>query len=300
MADNNSNSIGVDVVVPAQNWDAVSGLEPASLWRQFAILSSLPRPSKREDRVLDYIKKFAEDRNLKWRQDKAGNLVVFKPGGRNADPVIIQGHVDMVTEKNADNANHDFEKDPILLRRVSDGGGQWLKATGTTLGADNGVGVAAALALLDLDDSEESSDPMPPICALFTVDEETGLTGAMQMDADALGLTAGVARTMLNLDTEEWGELYVGCAGGGESTISIPLRRDDAKRAGPDSSTLAEIRVTGLVGGHSGINIHEGRANAVLICAAAASAAMSAADEADAKDGGGAGWSWQSAKCLLF
>lgn len=258
-----------NVFVPPENFQAIDKLEPQSLWSQFAILSSIPRPSKQEEAVIRYIKDFAEKRDLKWKQDSVGNLVVFHPGcgtGKDAPAVILQGHIDMVTEKNSDTV-HNFETDPILLRRFQRGAGEeWLGAQATTLGADNGIGVAATLALLETPITDET--PLPPLEALFTVDEETGLTGAMELDAKALALTG---KTMLNLDTEEWGELYVGCAGGGESTLKLPLVRDDS--SGTDQ-TLVELKVEGLLGGHSGINIHEGRANAVLLCAQAVQAAL--------------------------
>lgn len=260
-----------EVTVPVENVQAIQDLQPLDVWKHFSVLSSIPRPSKQEDAVLEYIQSIAESRGLEWTQDKIGNLAVFVPGvgphGTTAAPVIIQGHVDMVTEKNQKTV-HDFTKDPILLQRqVVSNDETWLTAKGTTLGADNGIGVAAALALL-----EEATAPhdnasvldLPPLQLLFTIDEETGLTGAQQLDAQALGLTG---KTLLNLDTEEWGELYVGCAGGGESVLTLDLQR--AAEAS-SSSALVELRVEGLLGGHSGVNIHEGRANAILLCAAAA------------------------------
>ncbi|CAJ1966208.1 unnamed protein product [Cylindrotheca closterium] len=272
---------GTSVALPPENLEAIAKLEPKSLWSHFAILSSIPRPSKQEEQILDYIKAFAEERNLKWKQDSVGNLVVFHPGcgvGKSAPAVILQGHVDMVTEKNSDTA-HDFEKDPILLHQLApihneqtSQKEQWLGAKGTTLGADNGIGVAATLALLETSVDDETA-ALPPLEALFTIDEETGLTGATELNAQELGLTG---KSMLNLDTEEWGELYVGCSGGGESTITVPLTR---------GSTLVgdveymELRVDGLLGGHSGINIHEGRGNAILVCASAAQKALQVAPE---------------------
>lgn len=258
------------IKVPAETLEAVKGLQPEPLWSQFAILSSIPRPSKKEDDVIEYIRSFANERNLKWKQDSIGNLVVFHPGtgkGKDAPAVILQGHVDMVTEKNAE-TKHDFDKDPILLRKFEMNAGEtWLGAKGTTLGADNGIGVAAALALLETPVDDETVI-LPPLEALFTIDEETGLTGATELNAEELGLTG---KTMLNLDTEEWGELYVGCAGGGESTLSFPFSRESKTL---DDSTIVEIRVEGLMGGHSGINIHEGRANAIVLCALAAQTAL--------------------------
>ena len=265
------------VVVPPENLQAIDNLEPKSLWSQFGILSSIPRPSKQEEAVLQYIKAFADQHQLAWKQDNVGNLVVFHPGcgtGQQAPPVILQGHVDMVTEKNSD-SSHNFEQDPILLRRYQRttttttlGSETWLGARGTTLGADNGIGVAAALALLETP-VDSNGPPLPPLEVLFTVDEETGLTGATELDATALGLTG---TTMLNLDTEEWGELYVGCPGGGESTLTLALSRGDDMVGNSVSSV--ELRVEGLLGGHSGINIHEGRANAVLLCASVTQAAL--------------------------
>jgi dipeptidase D len=261
-----------NVFIPPENLEAIDKLEPKSLWYQFAIISSIPRPSKKEEAVIRYIKEFAEKRNLKWKQDAVGNLAVFHPGcgtGQEAPPVILQGHIDMVTEKNS-GTSHDFETDPILLRRFQRGAGEdWLGAQATTLGADNGIGVAATLALLEIPVTEET--PLPPLEALFTVDEETGLTGAMELDVKALGLAG---KTMLNLDTEEWGELYVGCAGGGESTMKLPLERGESSSSAGTDQSLVELKVDGLLGGHSGINIHEGRANAVLLCAEATQAAL--------------------------
>lgn len=284
-----SSSAAAKISVPKSNLDAIVGLQPEPLWRQFAILSSIPRPSKKEHGVISYIKEFATERNLRFKQDSVGNIVVFHPGsgiGTQAPPVIIQGHIDMVTEKNQDTV-HDFDTDPILLRRIvvdkSDGedeetGGRgkselWLGATGTTLGSDNGIGVAAALALLEMPTGAASTTAaMPPIEALFTVDEETGLTGAMELDARALGLTG---KTMLNLDTEEWENFYVGCSGGGESIITLPLTRQVTNDEQKTSTQLVELQVKGLLGGHSGINIDEGRANACLLAAAVIQKALS-------------------------
>ena len=259
------------ITIPPETLAAIKTLEPRPLWSHFAAVSSIPRPSKQETAVLDYIRSVAKSNGLSYKEDKVGNLCVFRPGsggGEDSPPVIIQGHVDMVTEKNA-GTDHDFETDPIRLRHIEDANGNWIGAYGTTLGADNGIGVAAALALLSipLEGPDACDRPLPPIEALFTVDEETGLTGAMDLDAEALGLTG---RTMLNLDTEEWGDLYVGCAGGGETEITFPLNRLSSQK----QSKLLEIRVDGLLGGHSGINIHEGRANAVVLCAMAAKAAL--------------------------
>lgn len=161
---------GTSATIPSENIEAVADLEPKSLWSQFAIISSIPRPSKQEEQILAYIKSFAEERDLKWKQDSIGNLVVFHPGcgvGKSAPAVILQGHVDMVTEKNS-NTEHDFETDPILLQQLppmhneqNNKKEQWLGAKGTTLGADNGIGVAATLALLETPIDDENA-VLPP------------------------------------------------------------------------------------------------------------------------------------------
>jgi len=230
----------------------IDGLEPRKLWEHFETLTKIPRCSKHEGQILEYLKIFAGDRKLEYREDKAGNIVIVRPGsggGEQAPPVVLQGHVDMVCEKNRD-SDHDFSKDPLTLRIEDD----YLLADGTTLGADNGIGLAAAMALL-----ESPADlPLPPLECLFTVDEETGLTGAFELDSTLLkGLT------LLNLDTEEWGSLYVGCAGGGDSTLRLPVKRDPAENA----FTSWELTMEGLLGGHSGVDIHEERANAVKLLA---------------------------------
>lgn len=239
---------------------ALDGLEPAGLWSFFAQLSSIPRPSKQEEKVLAWLKEFAETRGLKWKQDAVGNIVICRPGSRGggeaAPAVIIQGHVDMVTEKNADN-QHDFTRDPIRLVRDGD----WITADGTTLGADNGVGVCTALAILDL----PASAKLPPIEALFTVDEETGLTGAFGLDGSMLS-----GRTLLNLDTEEWPEVFIGCAGGGDSVLTLGLATETV----PAGHVALEVAVTGLKGGHSGCDIHEDRGNAVRMAAATVDALL--------------------------
>ena len=216
---------------------AVDGLEPVSLWTFFAQLSSIPRPSKHEERVVEWLKAFAEARNFEWVQDAVGNIVIKRPGcggGETAPPVIIQGHIDMVTEKNADTV-HDFMVDPIQLLREGD----WITADGTTLGADNGIGVCTALALLDL---PASTAKLPPIEALFTVDEETGLTGAFGLDGSMLA-----GRVMLNLDTEEWPQVFIGCAGGGDTVMTVEVVEvEDA--VDTITGVMMEIAVTGLKG----------------------------------------------------
>lgn len=176
--------------------DALEGLEPKPVWDMFGKLSSIPRPSFREEKVLQWMKDFAEERDLPWCQDEIGNLVIRHPGtmsGKVAAPVIVQAHVDMVTEKN-EGVEHDFNEDPIFLVRDGD----WIMAKGTTLGADNGVGVATAMAILDIPTTSRDI-LLPPIEALFTVAEETGLVGAFALDGSMLA-----GKTLLNLDTEDW------------------------------------------------------------------------------------------------
>ena len=231
---------------------AVAGLEPAALWMNFEALSRIPRPSKQEEQVLAWLKAFADARELKWQQDKTGNIIVRRPGsggGEAAPGVVIQSHVDMVCEKNSD-VDHDFSRDPIRLLRDGD----WLTADGTTLGADNGIGVATALALLEM----AADARLPPLECLFTVDEETGLTGAFALDGALLR-----GRTMLNLDTEEWGAICIGCAGGGDSELALPVGFE----ASPGDFLSFQLSVEGLMGGHSGVNIHEYRANAIVLLA---------------------------------
>ncbi|EFN51344.1 hypothetical protein CHLNCDRAFT_59267 [Chlorella variabilis] len=238
---------------------ALQGLQPEGLWRHFGELSKIPRPSKHEERVLEWLKRFATDRGLDWKQDKVGNIVIYRPGsggGEKAPPVIIQGHVDMVCEKNAD-VSHDFMSDPIRLVRDGD----WITADGTTLGSDNGIGVCAALALLDLPQSEL----LPPLECLFTIDEETGLTGAFQLDGTMLH-----GRTLLNLDTEDWGDVFIGCAGSGDSILLLKPELEPV----PAGFVGVEVEVKGLLGGHSGININEDRGNAVAMAAAVAEASL--------------------------
>ena len=156
------------------------GLEPKTLWKHFEDITKIPRPSKHEERILKFLKEFAHERNLETREDKTGNIVILRAGsggGEKSPTIIIQSHVDMVCEKNRD-SEHNFMEDPLKLY-IEEG---WLKAKGTTLGADNGIGVAAALALLDLPEDTK----LPPLECLFTVDEETGLTGAFTLNEDII------------------------------------------------------------------------------------------------------------------
>ena len=180
----------------------IKELQPTAIWNYFHEITQIPRPSKKEEKILAYLLKFADDHGLEARQDKAGNVVITKPatpGKEDVPTVILQSHVDMVCEKNSD-VEHDFDHDPIEVVIEGD----WIKAKGTTLGADNGIGMAAQLAILAADDIAHGK-----IEALFTVDEETGLTGANELEAGFL-----TGDILINLDTEEEGEIYIGCAGG--------------------------------------------------------------------------------------
>lgn len=227
----------------------IDGLKPEIVWKHFENITKIPRPSKHEEKILNSLRKFANERNLKTREDSTGNIVVLRPGsggGEKASTIVIQSHVDMVCEKNRD-SNHDFMKDPLDLY-IEDG---WLKAKGTTLGADNGIGVAAALSLLEM----PKETALPPLECLFTVDEETGLTGAFALNGQIIK-----GRTMLNLDTEDWGEICIGCAGGGDSSITLPIETQEA----PSDFLSFQLSVEGLQGGHSGVDIHEERANAIV------------------------------------
>ncbi|HSJ13717.1 MAG TPA: aminoacyl-histidine dipeptidase [Longimicrobiales bacterium] len=227
----------------------VETLEPRALWQHFDRILTIPRGSREEAQMRLYVIEVAERAGLSHQVDAAGNVVVRKPGrkGREQAPVtILQSHLDMVNEKDSDVA-HDFAKDPIRPRRD----GEYLNATGTTLGSDNGIGVAAMLALLESDDIGHG-----PLELLFTIDEETGLTGASELDASLLE-----GRHLINLDSEEEGAVTVGCAGGAGSILSLPLPRSAAR-----GGALA-VRLRGLHGGHSGIDIHLQRGNAVKLLA---------------------------------
>ena len=225
--------------------------EPKLLWKHFNEIRKIPRCSKHEEKVREYVLNFANEKGLVATADSAGNVVVSKPAspGLESKPVLVlQGHLDMVCEKNSDK-DFDFSKDPIELLIEGD----WLTADGTSLGADNGIGIAAILAILDDDSISHGA-----IEGLFTIDEETGLTGAFQLNSDFL-----IGRTMLNLDSEEWGGIYVGCAGGGDTQINLPINTEAP--AGDLKCTI--MHVAGLRGGHSGVDIHEQRGNAIKILA---------------------------------
>ena len=226
----------------------MENLEPQSLWRHFEALSAIPRASEKEAAARRYVLAQAARLGLESTTDGVGNIVVRKParpGREGAVPAVLQGHLDMVCEKN-EGTVHNFDTDPIRLVREGD----WLKADGTTLGADNGVGVAAALAVM-----ESAEVAHGPLEFLFTIDEESGLTGAAQFPGGLLR-----AKYFLNLDGEEEGTLCIGCAGG----LNTVARRKVACHAAPAGEAWC-IRVSGLQGGHSGIDINKGRGNAVRI-----------------------------------
>ncbi|MGC9331429.1 MAG: aminoacyl-histidine dipeptidase [Bacteroidales bacterium] len=224
----------------------IRNLKPEPLWKHFYALTQIPRPSKKEQAASDFVKKFGEDLGLETYVDKVGNVIIRKPatpGMEDRKGVVLQGHLDIVPQKNSD-VDHDFEKDPI--QAYVDG--EWVTAKGTTLGADNGIGVAAAMAVLE---SDELKYPM--VEALFTMDEETGMTGANNLEG---GLLKG--DILMNMDSEDEGELYVGCAGGVETNVSIDYDMQNV----PDGAKAFKVHVKGLKGGHSGLDIHRGRANA--------------------------------------
>lgn len=221
-------------------------LEPKHLWKHFYALTQVPRPSKHEDKIQHFMYEFGKGLGLETLKDETGNIIVRKaatPGMENRKGVVLQAHLDMVPQKNAGVA-HDFEKDPIQTY-IKDG---WVHAKDTTLGADNGMGVAAIMSVLAADNLEHGS-----IEALFTCDEETGMTGAQELKS---GILKG--DILMNLDSEDEGELYVGCAGGIDVEIEVPYATENC----PDAMKGYELHVKGLKGGHSGMDIHLGKANA--------------------------------------
>lgn len=222
----------------------IKDLKPSLIWGIFDEITKVPRPSKKEEKIRQYLLDFAAKHNIAVKTDAVGNVVMSKPatpGHENAPTVILQGHMDMVCESNK--KDFDFENTPITT--IIDG--EWVHADGTTLGADNGIGVAASLAVM-VDDTLEHG----PIEALFTVDEETGMTGANNLGADMMNGTI-----LLNLDSEDDGEIFIGCAGGIDTTITFDYKREMA----PVDYHWFDIELANLSGGHSGGDIHEGRAN---------------------------------------
>ncbi len=232
----------------------IDELRPQALWRNFRAICGIPHPSFHEEQIREYLIGFAKEHNLEWQQDEAGNIVIRKKATAGLEKcvgVILQGHTDMVPQKNNDTV-HDFATDPI--KPCIDG--EWIRAQGTTLGADNGIGMAAALAVLAARDLKHG-----PIEALFTATEETGMIGAQALQP---GLLQG--KILLNLDTEEEGELYIGCAGGTRITVNgnyTPERLTTENKAA--DLIFKKIAITGLKGGHSGVDIHLGRGNAIKL-----------------------------------
>ncbi len=224
----------------------IANLAPQNVWKYFLEITQVPRQSKHEEKILQYLKDFAQKHQLDWEQDKTGNIVIRKPKGKNCktdEIIVLQSHVDMVCEKNED-VEFNFDTDPI--RPYIDG--DFVKAEGTTLGADDGIGVAAQLALLTLDD-----DTLPAMEHLFTVDEETGLTGAFGLDKNLLK-----GNILLNLDSEDDGQIFIGCAGGIDTKVEIPFEKKEV----PANYTACRLKVFGLRGGHSGDDINKGYGNA--------------------------------------
>lgn len=224
-------------------------LQPRKVWAYFEEICQIPRPSGREEKIMEYLIGFANTHTLAYKQDDAGNLLIMKEackGFEEREVVVLQSHVDMVCEKNADVA-HDFSADPILPFIDGD----WVRAKGTTLGADDGIGMALQLAILESDTIEHGA-----LECLFTVEEETGLGGAFGLKQ---GFVTG--RILLNLDSEDDGELFIGCAGGLDTTIRMPFRKEDIEQG----RKALKIVVSGLQGGHSGDDINKGRGNAVKI-----------------------------------
>ncbi len=224
-------------------------LKPELVWKHFDQLCKYPRPSKKEQKVVEYVLGVIKNFGLEYEQDSFGNILVRKPatpGFENLKTVCLQGHLDMVCEKNSD-VQHDFENDPI--QPYVDG--DWVKARGTTLGADNGIGVAAAIAVMESKDIQ-----LGPLEFLFTLDEETGLTGASNLKQGFVK-----ADILLNLDSEEDGSFYIGCSGGKDTEGRFSYSKDSTQ----ENSLVYKIKVTGLKGGHSGLDIHLGRGNAIKI-----------------------------------
>ncbi len=232
----------------------ILNLEPKIVWKNFHAITQIPHPSKKEEKIAEFIIEFAKKNNLEWEQQPAGpdgivgNVIIRKPaasGMENRKGVVLQAHLDMVPQKNSEKV-HDFEKDPIETRIADEG--KWVRANGTTLGADNGIGVAAILSILESKDLQHG-----PIEALFTIDEETGMTGAFRLKA---GMLKG--DILMNLDSEDEGELYVGCAGGVDANITFNYTPENI----PANMSAFTLSVTGLSGGHSGMDIVQGKGNA--------------------------------------
>ena len=230
-----------------------AGLKPEILWQRFYEISRVPRPSKKEGKIIEHMRSLLKELNISFKEDKVGNIVAFVPatkGYEKAPTVVLQGHVDMVCEKNKGN-KHDFDNDPIILKKENG----WITADGTTLGSDNGIGVAAGLAVIS-----DKNVIHGPLEILMTIDEETGLTGANNLER---GFITG--KILLNLDSEEDGTFYVGCSGGLDTLASFNIENEIAARG----TEAYDLIVSGLKGGHSGLDINTNRANAIKILARA-------------------------------
>lgn len=227
----------------------MTDLQPHTLWNYFSQITSIPRPSKKEEKIAAYLVDFAGQHKLSVIKDKAGNLLIRKPatvGYENHPTIILQAHIDMVCEKNA-GSTHDFETDAIQTYIDGD----WIKAKGTTLGADNGIGMAMMLAVLEAENLQH-----PALECLFTVDEETGLTGAFALEKNFL-----TGSVLINLDSEDDGEIFIGCAGGIGTKAILSYKNEDS----PANYFGFRVTVSGLTGGHSGGDIHLGLANAIKV-----------------------------------
>ncbi|HEX2984129.1 MAG TPA: aminoacyl-histidine dipeptidase [Ignavibacteriales bacterium] len=227
----------------------LGSLKPELLWNHFEEICSYPRPSRKEEKVAEYVMSVGSRNGLETIKDSFGNVLIRKPatpGMENLKPVVLQGHLDMVAEKNND-VQHDFDNDPITPYIDGD----WVKAKGTTLGSDNGIGVAAALTIMESKDVQHG-----PIEFLFTLDEETGLFGAQSLKPGFLK-----AEILLNLDSEEDGTFYIGCAGGKNSFVNFKYKKEEPE----GRFSYFDVSVKGLKGGHSGLEIHVGKGNAIKI-----------------------------------
>jgi dipeptidase D len=227
----------------------LNALKPVAVWHYFEEITKIPRPSKKEENIIAFLTAFADKHKLEFRKDATGNVVILKPaseGFENRKTVCLQSHLDMVCEKNS-SSGHNFETDPIQAIIEGD----WVQAKDTTLGADNGIGIAAQLAILS-----DKTIKHGPLECLFTVDEETGLNGAKRLES---GFFA--SQVLINLDSEDEGELFIGCAGGMNTvaTLKYNMRRT------PEGSSAFRIEVAGLQGGHSGADIHKNRGNSIKI-----------------------------------
>lgn len=231
-------------------------LKPQCVFEEFAKINLIPRPSKREEKMSEYLQQWAKDHNLEMKVDAVGDVLIKKPatkGYENCETVVLQSHMDMVCESN-NGVNFDFDKDPIQTQIVTDANGEaWMKANGTTLGADDGIGCALQLAVLAANDIEHG-----PIEAVFTVDEESGMTGAENIPADFMS-----GNLLINLDSEDEGQVFVACAGGCINDVTFRFKKEEA----PANLFFMKMSANGLVGGHSGDDIKKKRANSIKLLA---------------------------------